>query len=65
MTITSQRGFISLVHCNLVHKFTPMLQVMKNSDAKAAENKECEKLDKLPAWQMDKVKSKNDVMASF
>ena len=62
MTVTSQRGFISLIHCNLVHKFTPMLQAMEISGAKAAESKECEKLEKLLAWQMDKVKSKKIVI---
>ena len=41
MTITSRRrGFNSLNHCNLVHKFIPMLQAMKIPDAKAAVNKE-------------------------
>ena len=38
----------------------PMLQASKNTDAKAAVDKEWDKLEKIPAWQMDKVKSKKD-----
>ena len=45
-----------------MHKFIPMLQAMKIADAKAAVNKELDKLEKIPAWQMDKVKSKKDVV---
>ena len=48
----------SLQHCNLVHKFIPMLQAMKIPAAKAAEDKEWEKLEKIPAWNLTKVKSK-------
>ena len=43
---------------NEEHTFIPMLHAMKTSDAKAAANKEWQKLGKLPAWQVDKVKSK-------
>ena len=35
---------------------------MKLPDAKAAGDKEWEKLEKLPAWQLDKVKSKKEVI---
>ena len=42
----------------MVHKFIPMHQTMKIPDAKAAVSKELEKLEKILAWQMDKVKSK-------
>ena len=35
---------------------------MKIPDAKAAVDKEWEKLEKLPAWQMTKVKSKSEVI---
>ena len=38
-----------MTHHNLVHKFIPMPQAMKIPDAKAAVNKEREKLEKLPA----------------
>ena len=40
-------GFNSLSHCNLVHKFIPMLQAMKILDARAALDKEWEKLEKI------------------
>ena len=35
---------------------------MKIPDAKAAVDKEWEKLEKLPAWQVTKVKSKKEVI---
>ena len=53
------KGFNSLSHHNLVHKFMPIHQAMQIPDAKAAVDKECEKRYKLPAWQMTKVMSKN------
>ena len=34
-----ERGFNSLIHSNLVHKFIPMRQAMKITDAKAAVKK--------------------------
>ena len=34
------KGFTSMSHYNLVHKFIPMPQVMKIPDAKAAVDKE-------------------------
>ena len=43
---------------NLVHKFIPLSQVMKIPDAKAAADKESEKLEKIPAWQLTKVRNK-------
>ena len=33
-----------------------------NPDAKVAVGKEWEKLEKIPAWQLDKMKSKKDVI---
>ena len=47
---------------NLVHKFIPMSQVMKIPDAKAAVDKESEKLEKIPAWQLTKVRNKKKVI---
>ena len=55
------KGFTSMTHYNLVHKFIPMPQAMKISDAKAALDKEWKKLETIPAWQLEKVKSKNEV----
>ena len=49
-------------HYNLVHKFIPMPQAMKILDAKAAVGKEWKKLETIPAWQLEKVKSKEEVI---
>ena len=43
------KGDNSLQHYNLVHKFILMPQAMKIPAAKAAVDKECEKLEKIPA----------------
>ena len=52
----------SLQHYNLVLKFIPMPQAMKIPAAKAAVDKEWEKLEKIPAWDLTKVKSKKEVI---
>ena len=39
-------------HYDLVHKFIPMPQAIKIPDAKAV----------IPAWQLDKVKTKREVI---
>ena len=57
------KGMNSLSRYNLVHKFIPMLQAMKMPDAKAAVEKEWEKLEEIPAWQLTKVKNENEVIA--
>ena len=50
-------GIDSLKHCNLVHKFIPVPQAMKIPDAKAAVDKDLEKLEKkIRAWQLTKVR---------
>ena len=46
---------------NLVHKFIPMPQAMKFPAAKAAVDKEWEKLAKISAWNLTKVRSKKEV----
>ena len=56
------KGENSLQHYNLVHKFIPMLQAMKNPAAKAAVDKEWEKLEKFSAWNLTKVRSKKQVI---
>ena len=56
------RGEKSLQHYNLVHKFIPMPQAMKIPAAKAAVDKEWEKLEKISAWNLTKVKSKKQVI---
>ena len=51
------KGYHSMAHYNLVHKFIPMPQAMKIPDAKAAVGKEWKKLETIPAWDLGKVKS--------
>ena len=52
----------SLQHYNLVHKFIPKPQAMKILAAQAAVDKEWEKLEKIPAWDLTKVRSKKEVV---
>ena len=52
------KGDNSLQHYNLVHKFNPMPQAMKIPEAKAAVDKECQKLEKIPAWNLDESQKK-------
>ena len=56
------KGENSLQHYNLVHKFIPMPQAVKIPAAKAAVDKEWEKLAKISAWNLTKVKSKKKVI---
>ena len=56
------KGENSLQHYNLVHKFIPMPQAMKIPAAKAAVDKEWEKLEKISAWNLTKVRSKKQVI---
>ena len=56
------KGENSWQHYNLVHKFIPMPQAMKILAAKAAVDKEWEKLEKISAWNLTKVKSKKQVI---
>ena len=51
------KGFTCTTLYNLVHKFTPMPQAMKIPDAKAAVDKEWKKLETIPPWDLEKVKS--------
>ena len=56
------KGDISLQHYNLVHKFIPMPQARKIPAAKAAVDKEWDKLENIPAWELTKVRSKSEVI---
>ena len=56
------KGDNSFQHYNMVHKFIPMPQAMKIPAAKAAVDKECEKLEKTSAWNLTKVRSKKQVI---
>ena len=46
----------------LVHKFIPMPQAMKIPAAQAAVDKDWEKLEKIPAWNLTKVRSESEVI---
>ena len=56
------KGENSLQHYNLVHKFIPMPQALKILAAKAAVDKEWEKMEKISAWNLTKVRSKKEVI---
>ena len=56
------KGDNSLQQYNLVHKFIPMPPAMKIHAAEAAVEKEWEKLEKIPAWNLTKVRSKKKVI---
>ena len=58
---TAGKGENSLQHFNLVHKFIPMPQAMKIPAAKAAVDKEWEKLENFGV-EPDKVRSKKEVI---
>ena len=53
------KGFTSMAHYNLVHKFISMPQAMKIPDAKAAVDKEWKKLETIPAhgnWRKSRAR---------
>ena len=56
------KGDSSLQHYNLVHKIIPMNQPMKIPAAKAAVDKEWEKLEKIPTWNITQVRNKSEVI---
>ena len=56
------KGDNSLQHKNLVLKFIPMPQAVKIPAAKAAVDKEWEKLEKILAWDVTKVRRKKEVI---
>ena len=58
----AEKGFNSINHYNLAHQFIPMPQAMKIPDAKAAVDKEWQKLETIPAWQWEKLKSRGDAI---
>ena len=57
----AEKGYSLKSHYNLMHKLIAMLQTLKIPDAKAAVDKEWEKLETLPAWPLDKMKSKKEI----
>ena len=62
MKITLQeKAKIHQVTSKKVHKFIITLQAMKVPDAQSASGKRLGKIEKIPAWQLTKVKSINKV----
>ena len=55
-------GSNSFQHYNLVHKFIPLPQAMKIPAGEAAVDKEWEKLEKIPWWDLTNVRSKSEVI---
>ena len=58
----SGKGDNSSQHHNFVHKFVSIFQAMKIPAATAAVDKELEKMEKISAWNLTKVKSKKEVI---
>ena len=56
------KGDNSLQYYNLVHKFIPLPRAEKIPVAKAAVDKEWERLEKIPAWDKTKVRNKSEVI---
>ena len=61
-TILQEKETIHYKNYYLVHKFIPMPQAMKIPAAKTAVDKEWEKLEKISAWNLTKVRSKKEVI---
>ena len=57
------KGMISLSHNTMVRKFILMPEAMKIPDCRAAMDKEWEKLETKPAWQLTKVGNRKEVIA--
>ena len=61
-TMLQEKEKIHYSTTNLVHKFIPVPQAMKIPAAKAAALKEWEKLEKISAWKLTKVRNKKEVI---
>ena len=58
----SAKGINSLSHCNLVHKFIPMPQASKNSGCGGCSGERMGQSEKIPAWQLTKVRNKKQLI---
>ena len=58
----SAKGINALSHYNLVHKFILMPQALKNSGCEGSSGKRRGKLEKIPAWQLTKIRNKKKVI---
>ena len=56
------KGDNSQQHYNMMHKFIPLPQTLKIPAAKPSVDKEWEKLEKISAWNLTKVRSKKEVI---
>ena len=56
------KGDNSLQHYNLVHKFIPMPQAVKNSGSESSSGQGMGKLENISAWNLTKVRSKKEVI---
>ena len=56
--LITAKGTSSITHESLVHRFIPMPQALKIPDAKAAVEKEWEKLEKIPAGSCQKSETR-------
>ena len=56
------KGENSLQHYNLVHKFIPMPQAMKNPSCENSGGQGMGKLEKISAWNLTKDRSKKEVI---
>ena len=56
------KGMNSMTHYSLVHKFIPMPQLIKLQTQRRQWRKNGEKLEKIPAWQLTKVRNKKEVI---
>ena len=61
-TVLQEKGNNSLQHYNLVHNIILRPQAMQIPSAKAAVDQEWEKLEKIPAWDITKVRNKSEVI---
>ena len=59
---SARRGDNSLQNYSLEHKFIPLPQAMKIPEAKAAVDKEWDKMSKISAWDLTKVRNKSEVI---
>ena len=55
-------GSTGSFHYGLVHKLVSIQEALKIPDAKAAVDKQWEKLKNIPAWDVKKVRSKSEVV---
>ena len=53
----AERGYVGSFHCGLGHKPGSIQEAMKIPDAKAAVDKELEKVKTIPTWDVKKKRS--------